>query len=217
MYQTILFDLDGTLTDPGIGITNSAAYALEKFGIQVDDRRELYKWIGPPLQDSFTQFCGFSKEDTKRAVVYYREYYKERGIYENRLYDGIEKMLKTLFDAGKTLLVATSKPELFAVQILEYFQIRQYFAYVAGATMDGTRSKKEDVIACALQAAGISDRSRTVMVGDREYDVAGAKKAGLSSIGVLYGYGSRRELADAGADALAEQPVDIIRCCMPKA
>ena len=122
MYQTILFDLDGTLTDPGIGITNSAAYALEKFGIQVDDRRELYKWIGPPLQDSFTQFCGFSKEDTKRAVVYYREYYKERGIYENRLYDGIEKMLKALFDAGKTLLVATSKPELFAVQILEYFR-----------------------------------------------------------------------------------------------
>lgn len=210
MYQTILFDLDGTLTDPGVGITNSVAYALEKFGTKVNNRRELYKWIGPPLQDSFAQFCGFSKEDTERAVGYYREYYKEKGIYENYLYDGIEEVLKALSDAGRTLLVATSKPELFAEQILEYFHIRKYFTYVAGASMDGARSKKEDVIAYALQEAGRTGGSDTVMVGDREYDIIGAKKAGISSIGVLYGYGTRQELVNAGACHIAEKAEEIL-------
>ncbi|MDE7311540.1 MAG: HAD family hydrolase [Eubacterium sp.] len=209
MYQTILFDLDGTLTDPGVGITNAAAYALEKYGIHVKERSELYRLIGPPLQDSFEQFYGFSKEQAKQAVAYYREYYREKGIFENRLYDGMDSLLKELFEAGRTLLVATSKPEEFAVQILEYFDILKYFTYVAGATMDGTRSKKEEVIAYALHAANVDRLSEAVMVGDREYDIKGAKKTGLFSIGVLYGYGSRQELEAAGADYVVERLEEI--------
>lgn len=209
MYQNLLFDLDGTLTDPGIGITNSVAYALEKYGIKTSDRTRLYKFIGPPLQDSFEEFYGFSKEDAKMAVQYYREYYKEKGIFENKLYDGMEHLLQSLCEAGKKLFVATSKPEAFAVQILEYFSVNQYFTYIAGSNMDGTRSKKEEVIAYALKAGKIQDLSSAVMIGDREYDVTGAKKAGIASIGVLFGYGSRKELEAAGADALAESPKDI--------
>lgn len=209
MYQNLLFDLDGTLTDPGVGITNSVVYALEKYGIKTDDRTQLYKFIGPPLQDSFEQFYGFSKEDAKTAVQYYREYYKETGIFENKLYDGMEHLLQSLCEAGKKLFVATSKPEAFAVQILEYFSVNQYFTYIAGSNMDGTRSKKEEVIAYALKAGKIQDLSSAVMIGDREYDVTGAKKAGIASIGVLFGYGSRKELEAAGADALAESTKDI--------
>lgn len=209
MYQNLLFDLDGTLTDPGIGITNSVAYALEKYGIKTDDRTQLYKFIGPPLQDSFEQFYGFSQEEAKMAVQYYREYYKEKGIFENKLYDGMEHLLQSLCEAGKKLFVATSKPEAFAVQILKYFSLNQYFTYIAGSNMDGTRSKKEEVIAYALKAGKIQDLSSAVMIGDREYDVTGAKKAGIASIGALFGYGSRKELEAAGADALAESPKDI--------
>lgn len=209
MYQNLLFDLDGTLTDPGVGITNSVVYALEKYGIKTDDRTQLYKFIGPPLQDSFEQFYGFSKEDAKTAVQYYREYYKETGIFENKLYDGMEHLLQSLCEAGKKLFVATSKPEAFAVQILEYFSVNQYFTYIAGSNMDGTRSKKEEVISYALKAGKIQDLSSAVMIGDREYDVTGAKKAGIASIGVLFGYGSRKELEAAGADALAESTKDI--------
>ncbi len=209
MYQNVLFDLDGTLTDPGIGITNSVSFALDKYGIQVTDRTELYKFIGPPLQDSFEMFYGFSKEDARKAVGYYREYYHEKGIYENELYEGMAEMLKKLYEAGKTLLVATSKPEEFAVRILEYFDIKQYFAYIAGSNMDGTRSKKDEVIAYALEAGTVSDRAASVMTGDREYDIWGAKTAGIDSIGVLFGYGSREELETAGATYIAENVKDI--------
>ena len=211
MYQTVLFDLDGTLTDPGTGITNSVAYALEKYGIQASDRTQLYKFIGPPLQDSFEMFYGFSKEDAKKAVGYYREYYREKGIYENKLYEGMDELLKMLSDAGKKLLVATSKPEEFAVRILDYFDIRKYFAYTAGANMDGSRSKKAEVISYALEAAKVSDIASSVMAGDRQYDVYGAKALGMDAIGVLYGYGSREELEAAGADQLAEHPADIAK------
>lgn len=216
MYQNLLFDLDGTLTDPGIGITNSVSYALEKYGIKTADRSQLYPFIGPPLQDSFERFYHFSREDAKQAVAYYREYYKDTGIFENKLYDGMEQLLQSLCDAGKKLVVATSKPEAFAVQILEYFSVSRYFSYIAGATMDGTRSNKDEVIAYALKSAHISDLSATVMIGDREYDIRGAKKMKIASIGVLFGYGSRQELEAAGADYIAAEPQDIYRYCVSK-
>ena len=209
MYQTILFDLDGTLTDPGIGITNSVMYALEKFGIQVSDRSTLYPFIGPPLQDSFETFYGFSKADAEIAVSYYREYYRDQGIYENKLYDGISELLQMLCDAGRKLLVATSKPEEFAVRILEHFQISGYFTYIAGADMNGPRTQKADVISYALASGKVAERSSAVMVGDRAYDIVGAKQNGIDSIGGLFGYGSRQELVQAGADHIAEQPYDI--------
>lgn len=210
MYQYVLFDLDGTLTDPGLGITNSIMYALEKFGIAVADRTSLYKFIGPPLRESFSRFYGFSEEDSELATAYYREYFKDRGLYENAVYDGVEELLKQLQGAGKKLILATSKPEVFAVEILRYFHLDKYFTLIAGATMDTSRNKKADVIAYAIQQSGISDLSEAVMVGDREHDILGAKENGLASIGVLYGYGNRAELAAAGADYIVGSAGEIL-------
>lgn len=210
MYEYILFDLDGTLTDPGIGITNSVAYALKRWNIEVADRKSLYRFIGPPLQDSFREYYGFSQEDALRAVDVYREYFREKGLYENEVYPGVEKLLQTLKDQGKTLILATSKPEEFAVRILRHFGLDGYFTVMAGATMDPSRSKKGDVIAYALRESGVSDLSKAVMIGDREHDIFGAKQNGLDSIGVLFGYGDREELEKAGATRIAATVEDIL-------
>lgn len=211
MYKYILFDLDGTLTDPGIGITNSVMYALKKFGIEVDDRASLYKFIGPPLLESFQKFYGFSKEDSELGLKYYREYFKPKGLYENKVYEGIESLLQELKKKGKKLLVATSKPEGFAIEILKHFHLLDYFDFVAGASMDEKRVKKVDVITYALESYGITDKSSVIMVGDREHDVLGAKENELKSIGVLYGYGDYEELVHAGADYIAQNPEDILQ------
>lgn len=208
-YDYILFDLDGTLTDPGIGITNSVMYALKKYGIEVNNRTELYNFIGPPLVDSFEKYFGFSEEKSKKAVEYYREYYKDKGIFENRIYDGIEDLLKKLYNSKRTLVLATSKPEIFAKEILQYFNIHRYITFVAGSNLDGTRVKKDEVIEYALKSCRIDEVSKVIMVGDRKYDIIGAKKAGIKSIGVLYGYGNRKELHTAGADYIATSVDDI--------
>lgn len=209
MYKYLLFDLDGTLTDPGLGITNSVMYALQKFGIKVEDRTSLYKFIGPPLRDSFEAFYGFSREDSELAVQYYREYFKDKGLYENEVYDGIEDLLIQLKERDRTLLVATSKPEPFAIKILQHFNLYDYFDFVAGATMDETRNNKADIIQYALESYNI-EKSSAVMIGDRDHDIIGAKENNLDSIGVLYGYGSRDELKNAGAMFLVEKPLDIL-------
>lgn len=210
MYNTILFDLDGTLTDPGLGITNSVMYALKKWGIEVGDRTSLYRFIGPPLQDSFMQYYGFSKEDAEKSVSYYREYFREKGLFENEVYPGAQKLLSDLKAQGKTLAVATSKPEEFAIRILKHFQLDGFFDVIAGATMDSSRSKKADVIAYCLEKLGVTDLSTVVMVGDREHDIIGAKTVGVDSIGVLVGYGSREELQAAGATHVAESLGDVL-------
>ena len=215
-YSNILFDLDGTITDPGLGITNSVAYALKKLGIPVADKKELYKFIGPPLRESFEEYYGFSKEKAKRAVEYYREYYRDKGIFENALIEGIENLLMNLKSSGKALIVATSKPEVFAKQILEHFHLAHYFTYIAGAKLDETRTKKEEVIAYALDTCHIEDKEKAIMVGDREYDIFGAKKVGIDSIGVLFGYGDRAELENAGATFIAETIPDIEKIIMGK-
>ncbi|MBP5606559.1 MAG: HAD family hydrolase [Ruminiclostridium sp.] len=211
MYRNILFDLDGTLTDPGVGITNSVIYSLRKFGIEVDDRRSLYRFIGPPLRESFMRFYGFSEEQAELAVTYYREYFRKDGMFENELYGDIPELLSRLKESGRTLIVATSKPEEFAVEILRHFGIYDRFDLVAGATMDSRRNEKADIIAYALESRGISDKASAVMIGDREHDIFGAKKNGLDSVGVLFGYGTYDELRDAGADRIAEKPLDILR------
>jgi phosphoglycolate phosphatase len=198
-YETILFDLDGTLTDSAAGIMNSVLYAVRQFDIEVAAKESLRPFVGPPLTDSFIKYFGMSPEQAKKAVAYYREYYNEKGMLENRLYHGVEKMLKALRDADKTIALATTKPEAYAVQILSHFGLSGYFAYVAGAHMDGTRSDKEELIRYALGSLGIAKRANVVMVGDREHDIIGAKGAGIASIGVLYGYGDREELERAGA------------------
>ena len=211
MYNFILFDLDGTLTDPGRGITNSVAYALNKFGITIADKTDLYKFIGPPLTDSFEKYYGFSSEDAVTAVEYYREYFKPKGIYENEIYEGVPELLKTLKENGKAVILATSKPELFAKEILKYFGIDVYFDFVAGATLDKTRTKKGDVIAYALNSLGITDKGKCLMVGDREQDINGAKQNGIDSLGVLYGYGDMQELTNAKSTYIAETVKDIIK------
>lgn len=210
-YDVILFDLDGTLTDPGEGITNSVAHALKKYGITVDDRKELYKFIGPPLHESFEKYYGFSKEEALKSVEYYREYYKEKGIYENMLYDGIENLLIKLSGNSKKIILATSKPEVFAKEILSHFAVDKYFYYTAGANLDGSRTNKAEVIEYALKEGGVTDKSAVVMIGDREHDIIGANKNGLDSIGVLFGYGSREELENAGATYIAETVEEIVK------
>lgn len=209
MYQYVFFDLDGTLTDPGIGITNSVAYALNKWNIEVADRSELYKFIGPPLVDSFMKYYGFSAEEAEQAVVYYREYFRSTGIYENTIYDGTIGLLEQLKNSGRHIVLATSKPQAFAEIILKHFHMDSYFEVVAGATMDGSRSKKTDVILYAMQMCEIGDKSQVVMVGDREHDIIGANNAGLDSIGVLCGYGDREELEHAGATYVVEKIEDV--------
>lgn len=206
MIRTALFDLDGTLTESGPGITRSVAYSLRKFGISEPDQKKLDRFVGPPLIDSYMRYYGFSYDQAKQAVVYYREYYETKGLFENRVYDGVEDMLRTLRDGGVQCVVATSKPEQFAVQILEHFGLDGYFSCVAGASMDESRTDKGEVIAYALEKAGIERKEQTIMVGDREHDVLGAKRNGLPTVGVLYGYGSREELTSAGAVFLAEMP-----------
>lgn len=212
MLKYIFFDLDGTLTDPGIGITNSVMYALNKFGIDVADRTSLYNFIGPPLLYSFQTFYGFSEADSAKAVQYYRDYFRVTGLYENEVYAGIPELLTELKSRGYKLVLATSKPEEFAVEILKHFNLYDYFDFAAGATMDSTRSKKADVIRYALQGSGVQDLSTAIMVGDREHDILGAKETGLASIGVLYGYGNRAEFEAAGADHIAATPADILTC-----
>ncbi|MBO6231407.1 MAG: HAD family hydrolase [Ruminiclostridium sp.] len=211
MYRYLLFDLDGTLTDPGVGITNSVMYALKKFGIIENDRTALYKFIGPPLKDSFADFFGFDGEQCELAVKYYREYFKDTGIFENIVYDGIADLLKQLKESGRTLIVATSKPEVFAVRILKHFGLYDHFDHVAGAAMDDSRNRKADIIKYALEQCGVSSLSDAVMIGDRKHDIMGAKENGLDSIGVLYGYGDEDELREAGATFIAEKPADILK------
>lgn len=201
-FETVLFDLDGTLTDPGLGITNSVMYALDRFGIHESDRTKLYTFIGPPLWDSFMRYYGMSREEADRAVDFYREYYADRGLFENAVYPGIPQMLEALKAQGKTLAVATSKPEGFSRQILDHFGLSSYFDRIAGASMDRSRSRKADVIRYALEGLP-ADLGTTVMVGDREHDVLGARELGLPCVGVLYGYGDRQELETAGALAIA--------------
>lgn len=196
----ILFDLDGTLTDSMEGITKSVQYALKKFNIKVNDLNDLCKFIGPPLNESFMEFYNFSEEDAAKGVDFYREYFAEKGIFENKPYENIDKLLKKLKAAGKILILATSKPEPYALRIMDHFNLSQYFDFIAGSTLDGSRSKKSDVISFVLKENNITDLKKVIMIGDRKHDILGAKANNIQSIGVLYGYGDYDELLGAGAD-----------------
>lgn len=205
MFETILFDLDGTLTDPGLGITNSVLYALEHMGYPLPERKELYCFIGPPLHESFSRFYGMTPAQADQAVALFREYFRRGGKEENQLYPGIPELLRALKDAGKNLVLATSKPEEFARETMAHFGLDQSITQIAGATMDRARTTKGAVIAYAMEHFQI-EPSTAVMVGDREYDILGAKEHGIPAIGVTFGYGSREELEQAGAIATAASP-----------
>ena len=206
MFDYYFFDLDGTLTDPAEGITNSFVHAIKYFGLEVPSYEKLCTFIGPPLVATFQKEFGFDEEKCMEGVKKYREYFAQKGIFENKVYDGIEDLLAQLKKRGKHLVVATSKPEEYSVKILEHFKLAEYFDYICGSNMDETRSKKEEVIEYALGKCGIgaADKAKVLMIGDREHDIIGAKKNGLKSCGVLYGYGSSKELEAAGADYIIE-------------
>ncbi len=197
-YEDILFDLDGTITESAEGIVNSVMYALKKRGYEVGERSELYKFVGPPLAEMFGKYCGTDLADGKKSVEVYREYYAEKGIFECSIYEGVAGLLADLKKAGRRVFLATSKPEIYAKKILEHFDVARFFDGIHGCELDGRRAEKADVIAVVKQEHDIKN---AVMVGDRCYDVEGAKIHGLPCIGVLYGYGSREELTDAVAVA----------------
>ncbi len=204
-YQYLLFDLDGTLTDSMEGITKCVAYALEHFDIYVKDLTELYPFIGPPLKESFREFYHFSDEQIEVATKKYHERFAEKGMFENRLYDGISELLEKLNGKGcYTLMLATSKPEVFAKQILAYFGIDKQFAFAGGSELGGLRTHKAEVIQYVLESNHITDLEKVVMIGDRKHDILGARETGIDSIGVLYGYGDRKELTEAGATYIVE-------------
>jgi phosphoglycolate phosphatase len=209
-YANLLFDLDGTLTDPCLGITNSIKYSLCKFNITEQDENKLKLFIGPPLENSFTAHYNFSPADAKTAIQYYREYFSEKGMYENRLYDGITTVLQTLNNRSKKCILATSKPEVFAKIILRHFDIQNYFECIAGSNLDGSLSEKEDLIKHIIEKYKLK-KAETLMIGDRKYDIIGAKKNGIASIGVLYGYGSREELEQEHPDCLCENVMELLK------
>lgn len=200
----ILFDLDGTLTDPALGITNSVMYALRKLGAPVGPRESYYRFIGPPLVNSFMDYCGFTEAKAREALTAYREYFTDKGIFENAVYDGISELLRTLVESGLRPVLATSKPEVFAKQILEHFGLTAYFTFIGGADLAETRVTKDAVIAYVLDNLGNPSPDRCLMVGDREYDVRGAAVHGIDTVGVLYGYGTEDELKAAGAAAIVK-------------
>lgn len=204
-YEYILFDLDGTLTDPKEGITKSVAYALESFGIHVEDLYSLCKFIGPPLKESFMVYYELDDAQGDQAVEKYRERFAVTGLFENKVYPGIREMLELLKEQGKTLLVATSKPSIYARQILEHFDLMKYFTFLSGSELDGTRVDKAEVITYTLQENKIQDLSKVIMIGDREHDIIGANKNGIDSIGVLYGYGCREEFEKNHASYVAKR------------
>lgn len=205
MYQYILFDLDGTLTDPKVGICTSVQYALGKMGIVEEDIDKLEPFIGPPLIDSFMEFYGMSEEKAREAIEIYRERFSTIGKFENEVYPGIPELLRDLKKKGRTVAIASSKPTVFVEDILKHFEIRDYFDIVVGSELDGTRDKKEDVIKEVLAQMfpeGEPDYDEVVMVGDRKFDIEAAFSIGVRNIGVSYGYGSREELEEAGADKI---------------
>ena len=195
--EYILFDLDGTIIDPTYSITESVMYALEKFGISVDKREDLYPFIGPPLTDSFKSIYGFSKENADLAVKYYREHFVKTGIYQNTLYGGMKELLEKLCREGLKLILATSKPEEYANIILDYLGVGEYFEFVCGNTLQDLRHRKEDVMSYILEKYPDISYGNSVMVGDRIFDINGAKAFSLRSLGVLYGFGDRDELSEA--------------------
>ena len=201
MKKTILFDLDGTLTDSGEGIINCVIYALEKFGLPIPPRENLRYFVGPPLHESFVK-QGVPAERAEEAVAAYRERYVPTGMFENSPYPGVRELLEKLKDEGHPLYVASSKPEWMCVDILKHFDLANYFAQICGATMDTSRTNKEAVIEYLIQENGRADNM--IMVGDTKFDVLGAKVHGIPCIGVSWGYGSVEEMRKAGAISVAD-------------
>ncbi len=208
MYDYILFDLDGTLSDTSEGVTKGVQIALKEFGID-EDRSNLRKFIGPPLQYSFGTYYGFEGEDLDKVISIFRDYYMGGGMFENTPYDGLHELLDRIHEDGKTLAVATSKLETAAVEVLSRNGLARHFDMICGATADGKRITKTDVLEEFFRRAGNPDKRRVVLVGDTRFDAKGAIDLGIDCIGVLYGFGTREELEECGVRKIAPAVEDI--------
>ena len=210
MFDTILFDLDGTLTDSGLGITKAVQYALGQMGYEVPPRESLFSFIGPPLHLSFQRHYGMDEEMAVEAVRQFRVYYNQMGgILENEVYDGVRELLRDLKSAGKRLMIATSKPQAAAELVMNHFGLSEFVPEIVGGT-DDTRNTKGKVIGYALREYGVNPDT-AVMVGDREHDIHGAAENGIPAIGITWGYGDRAELEGAGAKAVFDTPEETVQ------
>ncbi len=207
-YKYLFFDLDGTLTDSAPGIMNGFRYAIGKMGLEIPEETILRKFVGPPLSESFEKGLGLSKEDSAAAIAFYREYYFKDGVFENVVYPGIPELLEKLKERGKILAVATSKLDKPAMMVLDHFGLTEFFTFIS-TTNDKDITTKKHVIERAISSLNITDFSEAVMIGDRFHDISAAKEVGIDSIGVLFGYGDRPELENAGATHIAENTDDI--------
>jgi len=210
-YKVVLFDLDGTLSDPKIGITKSVQHALQKAGVMVNDLDELEPFIGPPLQVSFQEIYGFNDTQITQAIRDYRERFTERGMFENKLYEDIPALLAHLKQQGYILTIATSKPTVFAEQIIKYFQLESYFDLVVGSHLDGSRSAKGEIIAEVLQQLDSYPKDQFIMIGDRKYDLIGARENQIDAIGVTYGFGSLEELKNEEPTYIVDHVNDLLK------
>jgi len=210
-YKVVLFDLDGTLSDPKIGITKSVQHALQKAGVMVNDLDELEPFIGPPLQVSFQEIYGFNDTQITQAIRDYRERFTERGMFENKLYEDIPVLLAHLKQQGYILTIATSKPTVFAEQIIKYFQLESYFDLVVGSHLDGSRSAKGEIIAEVLQQLDSYPKEQFIMIGDRKYDLIGARENQIDAIGVTYGFGSLEELKNEEPTYIVDHVNDLLK------
>lgn len=206
--KRILFDLDGTLTDPFLGITRSVAYSLKSFGIEVDDLETLKPFIGPPLDVSFREYYHMDEAQSWKAVEKYREYFSKKGLFENKVYEGMEDFLQSLLNMDMKLYVCTSKPEVFAKEILDHFSLTPYFTGIYGATLDGSLKNKGDVIAHCIKQEQLNIQD-CMMVGDRQHDIVGAHQNQIPCIGVLYGYGSLEEFQEYYCDYIAKDLIEL--------
>lgn len=214
MFEYLFFDLDGTLTNPALGITNSFKYAYKYFGMEIPSYEKLCTFIGPPLVETFKNNFGFDDKKAEEGVKVYREYFSTKGLFENSVYPGIENLLEKLKKNQKHLVVATSKPELFAFQILEHFNLSKYFDFICGSLMDESRSEKSEVISYALEKCKNLSPEKILMIGDRKHDILGAKKNGIKSCGVLFGYGTKEELENSGADFICKNIEELEKICL---
>ena len=206
--KRILFDVDGTLTDPFLGITRSVAYSLKSFGIEVDDLETLKPFIGPPLDVSFREYYHMDEAQSWEAVEKYREYFSKKGLFENKVYEGMEDFLQSLLNMDMKLYVCTSKPEVFAKEILDHFSLTPYFTGIYGATLDGSLKNKGDVIAHCIKQEQLNIQD-CMMVGDRQHDIVGAHQNQIPCIGVLYGYGSLEEFQEYHCDYIAKDLIEL--------
>jgi phosphoglycolate phosphatase len=210
-YDYLFFDLDGTIKDSSTGIINSVKYAVEKLNLTMPSDEELLSFIGPPLLESFQVVFGLSEEEAQTAITVYREYFSAKGLYENEVYPGIDQLFKDLTSRDKKIFLATSKPEVFAIQILEHFDLAKYFSGMYGASMDSSRSSKVDVLKYAIAESGITDKSKAIMIGDRLHDMVGGTQNGIATLGVTYGFGDEEELNKSRAMYITHSASEILK------